>query len=86
MLHPKKDSLVFLFFLVFLGLHPHHMEVPRLGIESEIQLIKSDSTAQLTAMPLSEAKDLTCVLVDAPQFRYHRAMTGLQKTLFLTRL
>ena len=28
----------FFFFLVFLGLHPQHMEVPRLGIELELQL------------------------------------------------
>ena len=26
------------FFLVFLGLHPRHMEVPRLGVQSELQL------------------------------------------------
>ena len=30
---------VFVFvFLSFLGLHPWHMEVPRLGVESELQL------------------------------------------------
>ena len=27
-----------LFFFSFLGLHPWHMEVPRLGVESELQL------------------------------------------------
>ena len=35
-------SFVFLFvffFLVFLGPHPRHMEVPRLGVESELQLL-----------------------------------------------
>ena len=26
------------FFLIFLGLHLQHMEVPRLGVESELQL------------------------------------------------
>ena len=26
------------FFLSFLGLHPQHMELPRLGVESELQL------------------------------------------------
>ena len=26
------------FFLVFLGQHPQHMEIPRLGVESELQL------------------------------------------------
>ena len=28
----------FLIFFFFLGLHPQHMEVPRLGVESELQL------------------------------------------------
>ena len=37
----KTDSLLsFLFsFLVFLGLHPRHMEVPRPGVESELWLL-----------------------------------------------
>ena len=35
-------------YLVFLGLYPHHMEVPRLGVELEMQLL-SYTTA--TAMP-----------------------------------
>ena len=29
----------FPFFLVFLGPHPQHMEVPRLGVKSELQLL-----------------------------------------------
>ena len=29
---------IFFFFLVFLQLHPWHMEVPRLGVLSELQL------------------------------------------------
>ena len=28
--------LFFFFFIVFLGLHPWHMEVPRLGVRSEL--------------------------------------------------
>ena len=27
----------FFFFFCFLGLHPRHMEIPRLGVESELQ-------------------------------------------------
>ena len=47
------DSLVFRrcfikFFFVFLGRHPQHMEVPRLGVQSEPQLL-AYTTA--TAMP-----------------------------------
>ena len=43
------------FFLsfVFLGPHPRHMEVPRLGVESELQLL---AYATATAAP-----DLSCV-------------------------
>ena len=33
----KEVFLVF-FFFCFLGLHPRDMEVPRLGVESEVQL------------------------------------------------
>ena len=29
------------FFFCFLGLHPWHMEVPRLGVESELRLLAS---------------------------------------------
>ena len=29
-------SHFFFFFLFFLGLHPWHMEIPRLGVESEV--------------------------------------------------
>ena len=36
----------FFFFLVFLGLHPWYMKVPRLGVQSELQL-----PAYATAMP-----------------------------------
>ena len=30
---------MYVFIFVFLGLHPQHMEVPRLGVESELQLL-----------------------------------------------
>ena len=41
-------NLFFFVFFVFLGLHPWHMEVPRLGVELELQL-PAYTTA--TAMP-----------------------------------
>ena len=35
----KEGFVLFLFlFFCFLGLHPWHMELPRLGVESELQL------------------------------------------------
>ena len=40
----------FFFFLPFLGLHLHHMEVPRLGFESELQL-PAYATATATRDP-----------------------------------
>ena len=35
-------------FLIFLGLHPRHMEVPRLDIESELQLPAYATAAAMT--------------------------------------
>ena len=55
-------------FFFFLGLHLGHMEVPRLGVESELQL---HPMLQFVAMqiinPLSEARDQNCVLMDTRQ-------------------
>ena len=52
------------FFL--LGPNPRHREVPRLGVESELQLqVYATATATATATPdlnpLSEARDRTCI-------------------------
>ena len=33
-----NDQVDMNFFVAFLGLHPRHMEVPELGVESELQL------------------------------------------------
>ena len=49
-----KEILAFFFFsFVFLGLHPGHMEVPRLGVKSEL---KPPAYTTTTAMP-----DPSCV-------------------------
>ena len=73
-------------FLSLLGPHLQQMEVPRLGIESELQL---PAYITATAMPdqncvfnqhhsswqhqilnpLSEAREQTCILMDASQIR-----------------
>ena len=38
--HPNHFSFfLYLFFFFFLGLHLQHMRVPRLGVESELQLL-----------------------------------------------
>uniref|UniRef100_A0A4X1VDC6 Uncharacterized protein n=1 Tax=Sus scrofa TaxID=9823 RepID=A0A4X1VDC6_PIG len=44
---PKIIFFFFFFFFCFLGPHPQHMEVPRLGVQSERQLL---ATATATAM------------------------------------
>ena len=75
---------LFLFFFCFLGPHLQHMEVPRLGVESELQLpayttatamqdprrlcyLHHSSRQCQVLNPPSEAKDRTCVLMDASQ-------------------
>ena len=57
----KLDNVFFLFFcfFVFLGLHPQHMEVPRLGVESELQL-----PTYATAMAMQDLSHIC----DLPQF------------------
>ena len=35
----KLSLLIFFFFFGFLGPHPRHMEVPRLGVQSELELL-----------------------------------------------
>ena len=44
---PFRTIFFFLFFFCFLRLHPWHMDVPRLGVESELQL-PSIATATAT--------------------------------------
>ena len=51
------------FFFLLLRLHPQHMEVPRLGIESELQL-----PAYITAMATS---DLRCICNLHPSSQQH---------------
>ena len=50
---PSGFGCVFFFFFCFLGLHPPHVEVSRLGVHSELQL---PASATATAM-----LDLSCV-------------------------
>ena len=38
--------LFFFFFFAFLGPHPQHMEVPRLGVKSELQLLPTPQPQQ----------------------------------------
>ena len=56
--HSSSSMVLFCFFL--LGPHPRHMHVPRLGVESELQL-PPYSTATATQDP-SRIWDLHCSL------------------------
>ena len=73
----STSSFFFFFFflslLSFLGRHPWHMEVPRLGVKSELQLLAYTIAIVMRDLscscqihnPLSEARDRTLILVDA---------------------
>ena len=50
----------------FLGLHLQHVEVPRPGIKSELQL-PAYTTATAMPDPLSKARGRTCIPVDTSQ-------------------
>ena len=69
-------------FFVFLGPHLQHMEVPRLGVKSELWLpayTTATATWDLSCIcdhsprqhqipdPLCEARDLTCILMHTSQ-------------------
>ena len=91
----KTLSFSFLCFLLllsssFLGPHPWHMEVPRPGVESELQLracttatamrhacdLHHDSWQWWILNPLNRARDGTHILKDASQICFHWAMIG----------
>ena len=61
----RFQRIVVCFF--FLGPHPQHMEVPRVGVELELYL-PAYITAHRILNPLSEARDQTCILVDTSRF------------------
>ena len=76
----------------FLGPHPQHMEAPRRGVQSELQLpayTRATATPNLSRICgldqilnlLSEARDWTCILMDTSQVRYHWATTGTPRIM-----
>ena len=60
----------------FLGPHSQHMEVPRLGAESELQ-------QRQILNPLSEARDGTHICMVPSQIRFCCATMGTSIYLFL---
>ena len=103
---PLPPLAFFFFFFFFfcllsiLGLHPQHMEVPRLGVQSELQLPAYASTATWDPScicdlhhsspqgrilhPLREARDQTRNLMDASWIRLHCAT--METPLFFFKL
>ena len=83
---------MYIFFYFFLGPHLQHMEVPRLWMELELQLLAyttatamwdlsrlwdlHHSSRQRILNPLSKARDGTRILVDTSQVCYCLVMTG----------
>ena len=86
-----RFSLLFFFCFVFLGLHPWHVEVPRLGVKSELQLpayttampdlscicnLHHSSRQRQILNPLSETRDRTRNLMDASQICFRCTAMG----------
>ena len=75
------DLDVYIILLCFLGPHLRHMEVPRLGVELELQLLAyttATATQDLShicdlhySSPLSKARDPTCTLVVTSWRHFH---------------
>ena len=76
--------LLLFFFLPFLWPHPWYMEIPRLGVELELQpatyIIAHGNTGSFN--PLSEAKGQTWIFKDTGQVHYHWAMMGTPSFTF----
>ena len=85
LLQSKLKKKYFFFIFVFLGLHPWHMDVPRLGAyptatatqdQSHVCNLHHCSWQRQIFNPLSKARDWTCVLMGASQIHFHWAKTG----------
>ena len=81
----EPQFFFFFFFFCFLGLHLQHMEVPRLGVQSEVQLrataIATRDLSHICSLyhssqkcrilnPLIKARDPACILMDTSRARY----------------
>ena len=63
--------------LLFRATPTAYMEIPKLGVELELQLpTYTTATAMPIPNPLSKARDQTCILMDTSRIRFCCAMTG----------
>ena len=94
----KLGKVIFYFILfLFLWPHPRHMEVPTLGVKSELQLrafatatampgpsrVYDLHSSSLILNPLSEARDGPLILMDASQVCYHWATVWTSENYIL---
>ena len=85
---PRNWVCFVLFYFIFalLSLHPWHMDIPRLGVELELQLLAylpQPQPPRQILNPLSEARDRTCILMDTSWVCYHWARKGTLARWFL---
>ena len=91
---PLPGELVFIFFcffflFCFLGPHLKHMEIPRLGVQSELQLPAYTTATAMPGLshicglqqwwipgPLSEARDQICIFMILVRFVNHWELPG----------
>ena len=71
----RGQVFTYYYYYCFLGLHLQHVEVPRLGVESEPKLPDPSRNCDLRHSywqrqilnPLSKARDQTCIVMDPSQ-------------------
>jgi len=72
-----KAFFLFSFFFGFLGLHLRHTEVPGLGSNQSYGCQPTPQPQQRWIPdPLMEARDQTCIFMDASHIRFHCATAG----------
>ena len=82
--NPTDLFFFFFFAFCFLGWHLQHMEVPRPGGNSELQLPAiATATATPDLNPLSKARDRTHILTDPSQVHYRWSTTGTLHRLLI---
>ena len=71
LLPPSLLSTCSVLSFIFLGPHRWYMEIPRLWVESELQLlVYATATAMLYPIPTEQARDWTCIPMDTSQVRF----------------
>ena len=88
---PEWAFCLVCFVFCFLGPHPQHMEILRLGLQSELQLPATATATQVPSRvcdlhhssgqrwipnPLGKVRDRTCILTDTSQIHFHCTTMG----------